>query len=124
MCGFLDFETVQVDDPDNPKVKRMMAYQYSLVFVDKDNKIIFQETKFAPDGNAGDLCLETLLNIEEQLFNHARRSKEMVLTTADRRLIRQATHCHICEMEFQKDDEKTNDHDHYSSKFMGVAHKK
>ena len=124
MVGFLDFETVQVDDPENPSIKRLMAYQYALVFVDKENRIIFEDRKFAPNLNAGELCLDTLLDIEEQLFNHARRSMEMNLTTEDRKLIRKATHCHICEQKFKKDDSKANDHDHYSSQFIGVAHVK
>ena len=124
VCGFLDFETIQVDDPETPGIKKMAAYQYGLVFVDKENNIIFEKRESAPKGNAGDLCLETLLEIEDQLFNHARRKKEMVLTTEDRMKIRETKNCHICEEEFQKNDEKVNDHDHYTSRFIGVAHRK
>ena len=48
----------------------------------------------------------------------------MVLTTEDRMKIRETKNCHICEEEFQKNDEKVNDHDHYTSRFIGVAHRK
>ena len=30
--GFLDFETVNIDDPDNPGTSILKAYQYSLIF--------------------------------------------------------------------------------------------
>ena len=113
-----------MDDPETPGIKKMAAYQYGLVFVDKENNIIFEKRELAPKGNAGDLRLETLLEIEDQLFNHARRKKEMVLTTEDRMKIRETKNCHICEEEFQKNDEKVNDHDHYTSRFIGVAHRK
>ena len=46
VCGFLDFETVQVDNPENPDIKNLRAYQYGLIFVDKENQIIFEERKF------------------------------------------------------------------------------
>jgi hypothetical protein len=32
VVGFLDFETIQIQDRENPEIKRMKAYQYSLVF--------------------------------------------------------------------------------------------
>ena len=30
--------------------------------------------------------------------------------------------CHICEMKFEEGEKKVRDHDHYSSKFIGMAH--
>ena len=83
------------------------------MFVDKDNKILIEKRELAPNLNAGELCLDYLLEIEDQLFNHARRSKEMVLTTEDRKVIRKSTHCHICEVEFQAEDKRAYDHCHY-----------
>ena len=80
VVGFLDFETVQVNDEKNPEVKTLKAYQYSLVFVDKLDNLIFEKREFSEEGKAGDMLLETLLQIEDRLFSHARRSKEMKMT--------------------------------------------
>mgnify|MGYP001321404365 CR=1 FL=1 len=80
VVGFLDFETVQVDDPKNLEIKTLKAYQYSLVFVDKLNNLLFEKREFSEEGKAGDLCLDTLLEIENQLFSHARRTKKMKMT--------------------------------------------
>ena len=66
VVGFLDFETVQINDEENPEVKTLRAYQYSLVFVDKFDNLIFEKREFSEEGKAGDMCLETLLQIEKQ----------------------------------------------------------
>ena len=119
VTGFLDFETVQIDDPENPEIKILKAYQYSLVFVDKFNKLLFERRGFSKEGRAGDMCLETLLEMEDQLFSHARRVKKMRMSKSDMIKAERAKTCHICEKEFQKYDEKVRDHCHYSSKFLG-----
>ena len=41
---------------------------------------------------------------------HARRSKEMILTNDDRKLMRKSTHCNICEIKFEDGDKKARDH--------------
>ena len=119
VVGFLDFETVQVNDEENPEVKTLKAYQYSLVFVDKFDNLLFEKREFSEEGKAGDMCLETLLQIEQRLFSHARRSKEMKMTKSDWIESRKAKACHICEQDFQEGEEKVRDHCHYSSKFLG-----
>ena len=119
VVGFLDFETVQVNDEENPEVKTLKAYQYSLVFVDKFDNLLFEKREFSEEGKAGDMCLETLLQIEQQLFSHARRSKEMKMTKSDWIESRKAKTCHICEQDFYEGEEKVRDHCHYSSKFLG-----
>ena len=58
VTGFLDFETVQVDDPENPEIKILKAYQYSLVFVDKLNNLLFEKREFCKEGKSGDMCLD------------------------------------------------------------------
>ena len=119
VVGFLDFETVQVNDEENPEVKTLKAYQYSLVFVDKFDNLLFEKREFSEEGKAGDMCLETLLQIEQRLFSHARRSKEMKMTKSDWIKSREAKTCHICEQDFYESEEKVRDHCHYSSKFLG-----
>jgi len=119
VVGFLDFETVQVDDEENPDIKTLKAYQYSLVFVDKLNNLLFEKREFSEEGKAGDMCLETLLGLENQLFSHARRSKELKMTKSDWIKAKKAKTCHICEQDFQERDEKVRDHCHYSSKYLG-----
>lgn len=32
MDGSLDFETIQVPDKERPEIKKMLAFQYSLIF--------------------------------------------------------------------------------------------
>ena len=88
--SYLDFETVQIDDPENNDVKTLKAYQYSLIFVDKLNKLLFEERKFCPQGRAGEKCLDTLLKIENQLFSHARRIKTMKMSKKDREVAKNA----------------------------------
>ena len=119
VVGFLDFETVQVNDEENPEVKTLKAYQYSLVFVDKLDNLLFEKREFSEEGKAGDMCLETLLQIEQQLFSHARRSKEMKMTKSDWIESKKAKTCHICEQDFDEGEEKVRDHCHYTSKFLG-----
>ena len=119
VVGFLDFETIQVDDAENPEIKTLKAYQYSLVFVDKLNNLLFEKREFSDEGKAGDMLLDTLLKIESQLFSHARRSKEMKMTQSDRIKSKKAKTCHICEQDFLEGEEKIRDHCHYTSKFLG-----
>ena len=119
VVGFLDFETVQVDDAENPEIKTLKAYQYTLVFVDKLNNLLFEKREFSDEGKAGDMLLDTLLEIESQLFSHARRSKEMKMTQSDRIKSKKAKTCHICEQDFLEGEEKIRDHCHYTSKFLG-----
>ena len=119
ICGFLDFETVQVEDKDNPDTKEMRAYQYSLIFVDRDMKLIYEKREFSPDGKAGEMVVSTLLDIEERLFKTARRQKAMILTAKDKATIRKATHCHICEKKFSHGEKRARDHNHYSGAFIG-----
>ena len=119
VVGFLDFETVQVDDAENPEIKTLKAYQYSVVFVDKFNNLLFEKREFSEEGKAGDMLLDTLLEIESQLFSHARRTKEMKMTQSDRIKAKKAKTCHICEQDFQEGEERFRDHCHYSSKFLG-----
>ena len=119
VVGFLDFETIQVDDEENPEIKTLKAYQYSLVFVDKLNNLLFEKREFSDEGKAGDMLLDTLLKIESRLFSHARRTKEMKMTQSDRIEAKKAKKCHICEEEFQEGEERVRDHCHYSSQFLG-----
>ena len=121
VIGFLDFETCQVDSKDNPDVKDMKAYQYSLIFVDQNMDLIYEERKFSSDGQAGQLAIDSLLNIEERLFKKVKRSLPMKVSKQERVKLRKATHCHICEKRFKKkeDEEPCIDHDHYDGKILG-----
>ena len=44
-----------------PEIKTLLAYQYSLVFVDKFNNLLFEKRGFSKEGKAGEMCLDTLL---------------------------------------------------------------
>ena len=119
VTGFLDFETVQIDDPKNPEIKTLKAYHNSLVFVDKFDKLLFERRGFSKEGRAGEMCLDTLLEIEDQLFSHARRRKKMKMSKSDVIKAKRAKTCHICEKEFLEDEKKVRNHCHYTSKFLG-----
>ena len=119
VTGFLDFETVQIEDPKNSDVKTLKAYQYSLLFVDKFNNLLFEERKFCGKGEAAKMCLDTLLDIEDRLFSHARRKKKMKMTKTDIQMAKNAKSCHICEEKFEDGQKGVRDHCHYSSKFLG-----
>ena len=119
LFSYFDFETVQIDDSKTTDVKTLKAYQYSLIFVDKFNKLLFEERKFCPQGRAGEKCLDTLLNIENKPFSHARRIKTMKMSKKDREVAKIAKKCHICEENFEENERRFRDHCHYSSRFLG-----
>ena len=60
------------------------------MFVDKLNNLLFEKREFSNEGKAGDMCLETLLEIENQIFSHARRTKKMNMSQDD--VIRKQKH--------------------------------
>ena len=119
VTGFLDFETFQQDSADDPEVKHLKAYQYSLIFVDQNMNLIHEERKFSPEGRAGQLAVDSLLNIEARLFKRVRRKLPMMVTKQEKAKLRKATHCHICEKKFTKQEAKHIDHDHYDGKVLG-----
>ena len=65
------------------------------------------------------MCLDTLLEIENQLFSHTRRTKKMKMSKRDVIKAKTAKTCHICEEELHEDEKKVRDHCHYTSKFLG-----
>ena len=82
----------------------------SFFLVNKNLEIVHEERKWSNEGLAGDLALESLLNIEEKLFDYAKRKKPMVISQKDRSIIRNADRCHICEVQFQKNEKRCRDH--------------
>ena len=99
----------------------LMYYKCYFFTVDKNKNLIYEERKFDTELKAGEKAVESLLNIEEKLFNHARRSKEMQLTAKDIQTITQSDSCHICEQKFEKGQKRVRDHDHYEAEnnFLG-----
>ena len=69
--------------------------------------------------------VETLTEIKKDILEKMNVDKPMdELTYEQKTEFRQATHCSICNKEFQPDDEKVRDHCHFTGKYRGAAHVK
>ena len=68
--------------------------------------------------------IETLSKFVKDVQEEIGDPKPMKLTEKDREKYKYATHCWICEQEFEDSDEKVRDHDHFTGKFRGAAHNK
>ena len=122
IVGFLDFETIQVSDDYDPDVKTLKAYHYSLIFVDKQGKLLYEYRGFDIGGNAGEAAIDKLLEMESRLLAEAQKNVSMKLTEEDVKKVKSATKCLICEESFTEECTPVRDHDHYTGTFLGMAH--
>ena len=99
---------------------------YSILFVDSENKVFFQEQY------AGEDCVkhffESLNNYENIVEIHKKKFKEVgqiKATSAEWKLFDKAEECYICKGSFDDNNfqkRKVVDHDHISGKIYGAAH--
>ena len=69
--------------------------------------------------------VEKLIELKKDIIEKMNLNKSMdELTYEQKTEFRQATHCSICNKEFQPDDEKVRDHCHFTGKYRGAAHVK
>lgn len=87
--------------------------------MDKNDKLLYEERVFNEDGLAGQILIDSLLKIEDQLQSLNKQEKPMRITPGDLDNMCKETHCHICEIEFNETDEISRDHCHYSGKYLG-----
>ena len=117
---YADFEalTTKVDNNDN-KYQEHIACSYGYKVV-SDYDEYKQEYKTYRGPNAINKFLESLLEEEKYIVNILNRNEPMVITPAQKKKFKKATHCHICEKELKKD--KVRDHDHITGEYRGAAH--
>ena len=80
---------------------------------------MYEERVFDENGLAGQTLIDSLLKIEEQLQSLNKQEKPMVITSFDEINMAKETQCHICEVTFNKKDEISRDHCHYTGKYIG-----
>ena len=99
---------------------------YSILFVDSENEVFFQEEYAGTD--AVNRFLNSLPKYEKIVYERKQRFravKQMNASAEDWRSYQHATVCHICERPFNhsiKKYKKVVDHDHVTGKMVGAAH--
>ena len=82
------------------------------------------------NGDAGKVFLEKIHEEKKRILKQwaDSGSKEMVMTSKDEYNFKRASHCYICEKDFDENPEKSQvkvrDHNHFSGKYRGAAHSK
>jgi hypothetical protein len=72
--------------------------------------------------------LKTLIKVQEEIIEIIDNQpfgdvEDMKITTEQEHSHHKATHCYICEKEFEKENnDKVRDHDHFNGKYRGPAH--
>ena len=67
--------------------------------------------------------LKALLKEETYIRDILSFKRPLNMSREDEIRFQEATHCHICEREFEEEDIRVRDHDHLTSKFRGAAHR-
>ena len=144
VIGFCDFESVLKRDPNRSNCETCFQLEclcpfpvtsdinthrpvaYSILFVDSDNEVFFQDEYVGTD--AAKKFLDRIKDY--QLIVHQRKLrfrkfKKTEATPRDWWIYHGATTCHICYKPFQASSRKWKkvfDHDHVSGRFVGAAH--
>ena len=112
LCDTSHTEVIQTHEPS----------AYSLVFVDFAGEIIHQRVY------SGENVVEHFVdeitksrNIIKELCQQHKHN--ITMTEEDKKKFDEASVCYICGKEFEFIESKFRDHCHYSSKFLGAAHK-
>ena len=145
VIGFCDFESVLIKNPDRlscemcsqlecvcpfPTTSDINTHRpvaYSILFVDSNNQVFFQEEYVGTD--AAKKFLKRLSYYEEKVDEKkqtVKSVKNMKATPQDWSSYRKATKCHICFKSFQEHNfkkQKVVDHDHVTGKMVGAAHR-
>ena len=144
VVGFCDFESVLQRNKERSKCRLCSKLEclcafptsddinvhrpvgYSLIFVDSDNKVFFQEEYLGED--AAKRFLDWLPLYEQIVGERKQKFRDVFETKAtpeEWQMFRKATVCHICGLRFAahpKKYRKVLDHDHVTGKIMGAAH--
>ena len=99
---------------------------FSILFVDSNNQVFFQEEYVGTD--AAKQFLERLPHYEKKVEERKQKFREVKriqATAQDWWSYKKATTCHICYKPFNPDNfklRKVPDHDHVTGKMVGAAH--
>ena len=113
--------------PTSSDINTHRPVAYSILFVDSNNQVLFQEEYVRTD--AAKKFLERLSHYEEKVEERKQKFKsvkKMKATPQDWCLYKKATTCHICYKPFQNfnpEKQKVADHDHVTGKMVGAAHR-
>jgi len=101
-------------------LSRQEPIGFSFVVLGPSDKIFHQETFIGE--KAGEEFINHLL-IEENKWikNLLSTNKAMTMKPIDYLTFNQATHCYICESEFNAENYKCRDHNHISGDYIGAA---
>ena len=104
-------------------VSEQYAIAYSLLCMDRDNKIYSLSSYIGED--AADHFIDALMTLEEQILDELKSVEPISLTNHQLFQHEMSTNCHICGEAFDdthKNYRKVADHDHISGAYIGPAH--
>ncbi|PFX14621.1 hypothetical protein AWC38_SpisGene21206 [Stylophora pistillata] len=96
------------------------CYYVKCSFDDNHSKL-FEYTAKSEDEDVAQIFVE-MLEEEVKAIYKDHPPKEMIFTDSDAEIFENATCCWICGEDFNMEDERHRDHDHYTGKFRGAAH--
>lgn len=105
-------------------------FKYISVVANTNAGVVRSGAQVSPMGNTTDdvalYFLEEMRAVCSKLKERIRINTPMKLTRKEEDDFQEATHCHICQREFNEDgnNPKVRDHDHFTGKFRGAAHNK
>jgi hypothetical protein len=132
--GFFDFEACQkkpehqcdkcLDDQCAHKTTISTLQEpttFSVIIVKSEGNQIINKKTYTGNDCAKKL-IEYLLTIEESIISEFNKFPEHKMTAKEKKMVNNATTCHICEEEFVSCELKVGDHCHTTGKFYGAAH--
>ena len=144
VVGFCDFESVLQRNKERSKCRLCSKTEclcafptsddinvhrpvgYSLLFVDSDDEVFFQEEYLGEDAVKHFLnrltFYEKVVEERKQKFRHIVKTQS---SPQEWQIYREAKVCHICGGQFKNESRnyrKVLDHDHVTGKIMGAAH--
>lgn len=91
---------------------------YSYLILDRNEKIVFQNTYTGLD--CVQKFLAELISIEPELLAVLNRNELLNMGVGDERRFKTAVQCHICETDL--DNDRVRDHCHITGNYLGAAH--
>ena len=130
---YADFECLlqPIEDSQSPKSENTSyttAYQehiptgFAYYVVSVDENLSSKEPVLYRGPNAAEVFLQYLQEEETNIFEILEEVIPLHMTDEDKRNFNSATVCHICEQEFDPDDEPVRDHCHLTGNYRGAAH--
>jgi hypothetical protein len=119
-CGICRSLKCKCDVSFTDVLSKQEPIGYSFVVLGPNDKIIHENSYIG--AKAGEAFVEHILEQENLwISNLLGTEKEMMMTNIDIIKFGQATHCYMCEREFNTTFYKVRDHNHANGKFLGAA---